>query len=30
MVVSDVEIVRDFLSLDSLDLDYWREGNQPA
>jgi phospholipid/cholesterol/gamma-HCH transport system ATP-binding protein len=30
MVMSDVEIVRDFLSLDSLDLDYWREGNQPA
>jgi phospholipid/cholesterol/gamma-HCH transport system ATP-binding protein len=28
MVLSDVEIVRDFLSLDSLDLDYWREENK--
>jgi hypothetical protein len=30
MEESQVEIVREFLTLDSLDLDYWRGGQNPG
>jgi phospholipid/cholesterol/gamma-HCH transport system ATP-binding protein len=30
MAQSDIEIVREFLTLDSLDLEYWRYGRNPA
>jgi ABC-type transporter Mla maintaining outer membrane lipid asymmetry ATPase subunit MlaF len=30
METSQVEIVREFLTLDSLDLEYWRGGQRPS